>query len=252
MASERRRRLTSLSINKMIPNILTVLALGAGLTAIRFGLQERWQAAVVAIVIAGILDGLDGRIARILGGTSKFGAELDSLSDVISFGVAPAFVLYLWTMNRGGDPAWVLVLLFPVCCSLRLARFNTRLGEPDPPWAYNYFTGIPAPAGAGLVLLPMMLFFISGAAFLRHPVVNGAVLLIVSGLLVSRMPTYSFKSVRVPYKYVLPLLLFVGLIAALITSSPWFTLSALILAYIGTFPFSLKSYRTLKRKMEKQ
>ncbi|MCH7958471.1 MAG: CDP-alcohol phosphatidyltransferase family protein, partial [Proteobacteria bacterium] len=126
----------------MIPNILTLLALCAGMTAILFGLQDRWEQAVFSLLVAAILDGLDGRVARILKGTSKFGAELDSLSDFICFGVAPAILLYLWTMQDLGRLGWVLVLLFSVCCALRLARFNTNLDEPDlPPWAYNFFSG---------------------------------------------------------------------------------------------------------------
>ncbi len=184
MKEVKRRRLKELSINKMLPNVLTVLALCAGLTSMRFGLQERWEAAVWAIIIAGIFDGLDGRIARLLRSSTKFGAELDSLSDVVSFGVAPAILLYLWTMNGAGNVGWVLVLLFAVCCGLRLARFNTMLGEPDPPWAHNFFTGVPAPAGAGLVLLPMIMSFEFGETMLGLKVVNGTVLFIVSGLMV--------------------------------------------------------------------
>lgn len=252
MKEVKRRRLKELSINKMLPNVLTVLALCAGLTSMRFGLQERWEAAVWAIIIAGIFDGLDGRIARLLRSSTKFGAELDSLSDVVSFGVAPAILLYLWTMNGAGNVGWVLVLLFAVCCGLRLARFNTMLGEPDPPWAHNFFTGVPAPAGAGLVLLPMIMSFEFGETLLGLPVVNGTVLFIVSGLLVSRVPTYSFKTSRVPYKFVLPILLFVGLLAAFATSRPWLTITVIGLAYVLSFPLSVRAYAKLKRQMQEQ
>ena len=152
MRPVRRPRLKALPFNRMIPNILTLLALCAGLTSIRFGLLEQWQLAVVALFAAAIFDGLDGRVARILKGTSKFGAELDSLSDFISFGVAPAIVLYLWTMQTWGNIGWLVVLIFSVCCALRLARFNTNLDEPNtPPWAVNFFTGVPAPAAGGRV-----------------------------------------------------------------------------------------------------
>lgn len=164
---QRPPRIRGLSINKLIPNILTLLALCAGLTSIRFAVHGMWKEAVIATVLAAILDGLDGRVARLLQGTSKFGAELDSLSDFVSFGVAPAMVLYFWTMQGAGGFGWALVLLFSVCCALRLARFNTMIGEPDlPPYAYNFFTGVPAPAAAGLVLMPILLVIGLAAAFL--------------------------------------------------------------------------------------
>lgn len=251
MARIRRRRLKGLPFNRMIPNILTMLALSAGMTAVRFGLQDQWKPAVVAITAAAILDALDGRIARMLKGTSKFGAELDSLSDFICFGVAPSVMLYLWSMKEAGNFGWVLVLLFSVCCALRLARFNTGLEETDQPaWAYNYFTGVPAPAGAGLVLLPMILSFQAGETFFREPAVVGAFLMVVSGLLVSRIPTYAFKTFRVPHIWVLPTMLFVGLFAASIVGAPWATLTAVLFAYIIGIPFAVRSYRSLQAKAE--
>ncbi len=251
MARIRRRRLKGLPFNRMIPNILTMLALSAGMTAVRFGLQDQWKPAVIAIVVAAILDALDGRIARMLKGTSKFGAELDSLSDFICFGVAPSIMLYLWSMKDAGSFGWVLVLLFSVCCALRLARFNTALEEPDRPiWAYNCFSGVPAPAGAGLVLLPMILSFQAGDAFFREPAVVAAFLIVVSGLLISRIPTYAFKTFRVPYRWVLPTMLFVGLLAASIVGAPWATLTAVIFIYIVGIPFAVRSYRSLRTKAE--
>ena len=146
----RRPRIKTLPFNRLLPNIVTVLALCAGLTAIRFGYQARWELAVLAIVLAGIFDALDGRLARLVGGSTKFGAELDSLSDFVSFGVAPAVLLYFWTLQHAPGVGWALALLFAVCAALRLARFNTKLGVSDmPAWAYNYFTGVPAPGAAG-------------------------------------------------------------------------------------------------------
>lgn len=252
MFRARRHRLKGQSINRLIPNILTILALGAGLTSIRFGLQERWELAVFALIVAAVLDGLDGRIARLLGGTSKFGAELDSLSDFVSFGVAPAFLLYFWTMQDAGGVGWALVLLFSVCCALRLARFNTRSGDSDlPPWAYNYFTGVPAPAAAGLVLLPMMIYFELGPGLVDRPALNGAVITATALLMVSRIPTYSFKQVKVPHKYVLPTLLVVGLVAAFLATSPWATFVTLIFAYLITIPFSMRSFRHLRKEAER-
>ncbi|MBI4969178.1 MAG: CDP-diacylglycerol--serine O-phosphatidyltransferase [Rhodospirillales bacterium] len=249
MAVRRRiPRLKGLSINRLIPNILTLLALCCGLTAIRFGLQGRWEAGVTAILLAGVLDGLDGRIARLLRGTSKFGAELDSLSDFVSFGVAPAVLLYLWSMQGAGSFGWALVLLFSVCCALRLARFNTMLGQPDlPPWAYNFFTGVPTPAGAALVMLPMMLFFEWGGGFFDRPVVVAVFLVLVSFLMVSRIPTFSLKGLRVPHHWVLPVLLVVGLLAAFLVTAGWVTLIFFGFLYIASFPFSIRAYRQLER-----
>ncbi|HLI11201.1 MAG TPA: CDP-diacylglycerol--serine O-phosphatidyltransferase [Alphaproteobacteria bacterium] len=250
LAPSPRHRLKDFSLNKLIPNILTVLALCAGLTAIRFGLQQRFEPAVIAIMLAGIFDALDGRIARMLGGSTKFGAEMDSLSDVVSFGVAPSMVLYQWTMRSAGSIGWALVLIFSVCCALRLARFNTKLGAGDlPPWAYRFFTGVPAPAGAGLVLTPMMITFdlgpggIFGTAF-----VNGIIIVAVSMLMVSQIPTYSGKSIRIPQRYVLPLLLLVGLFAAFLVAAPWSTLPFIALVYVASIPLSLLEFRRLARQ----
>ncbi|MEQ8195176.1 MAG: CDP-diacylglycerol--serine O-phosphatidyltransferase [Rhodospirillales bacterium] len=249
MRPVRRPRLKGLPFNRMIPNILTLLALCSGLTSIRFGLQEQWQLAIVALVAAAIFDGLDGRVARILKGTSKFGAELDSLSDFISFGVAPAILLYLWTMNDWGRFGWLLVLIFSVCCALRLARFNTNLDEPDsPPFAVNFFTGVPAPAAAGLVVVPMVLSFQFGDAFVREPVFVTVFLIAVSALMVSRLPTLAMKKFKVEHRWVLPLMLFIGLYAASLLSAPWATLSATAILYIASIPYSVRLYRRLERE----
>lgn len=251
MFRPRRARIKAQSLNRMIPNILTMLALCAGLTSMRYGLEQKWQPAVLSLVVAAILDTLDGRIARLLKGTSKFGAELDSLSDFICFGVAPALLLYLWTMSAWLPFGWVLVLLFSVCCALRLARFNTNIDEPEPPaWAKNFFTGVPAPAGAGLVLLPMILSFQIDSAFLRSPILVAIIIIAVATLLVSQMPTYSFKNLRVQHRFVLLTMLFVGLFGAMIVSAPWLTLTIILVSYIITMPFSLKSFRTQKMEAE--
>ncbi|MGE4281832.1 MAG: CDP-diacylglycerol--serine O-phosphatidyltransferase [Magnetospirillum sp.] len=244
-------KLPGLSINTLIPNILTVLALCAGLTSIRFALHGKWQHAVVSIVLAAILDGLDGRVARLLQGTSKFGAELDSLSDFVSFGVAPAMMLYFWTMQGAGGFGWAMVLLFAVCCALRLARFNTMLGNADlPPYAYNFFTGIPAPAAAGVVLLPMVASFEFGEEFFARPIVVSVFLLGVAFLMVSTIPTFSFKKVRIPNAWVLPVLLIVGVLAAFLVTEPWLTLVVVGFVYLGMIPFSVRAFRRLKRQAE--
>ncbi len=246
VVAQTRARLSGLHFNRLIPNILTVLALCAGLTAILYGYQGKWKFAVLAVVVAAVLDALDGRVARLLGGSTKFGAELDSLSDFVSFGVAPALLVFLWSLQGAQETGWVITLVFTVCAALRLARFNTRLGVSDmPAWASNFFTGVPVPAGGGLVLLPMILSFALEIPSLAHPLVNIPVMVCVSGLMISRIPTYAMKQVRVPHRLVLPFLLLVGLIAALLAMATWFTISAFLFAYLVSIPFSVRSYRRL-------
>lgn len=242
-------RLPGLSINKLIPNILTMLALCAGMTAIRFGLHEKWDAAVVSILLAAVFDGLDGRVARMLHGTSKFGAELDSLSDFVSFGVAPSMLLYFWTMKTAGGLGWALVLLFSVCCALRLARFNTMIGEPDlPSYAYNFFTGVPAPAAAGLVLLPMVASFQTDWTLFSSPALNAVFLVGVSFLMISKIPTFSGKKFRVPHTMVLPVLLCVGILTAFLVTAPWTTVSVVGTLYLLSIPVSIRAFSRLRRQ----
>ena len=248
MKMPRNRRLKPLPLRSLAPNILTVLALCAGLTAIRFSLLERWELAVLAIVVAGILDGLDGRLARLLKGTTKFGAELDSLSDFVSFGVAPGILIYNWTLHHNSRVGWIVVLAFAVSCALRLARFNTALDDPDrPAYMSNFFTGVPAPGAAALAVLPMILSFQGFEEFFRQPLVMGPHLLVVAFLMVSRIPTYAFKRIRVSREYVLPLLMAVALLAAVVVSYPWLTMSVLGFAYLGSIPLSVRAFRRLRR-----
>ena len=243
----KRRRL---NLNVMIPNMLTLIALCSGLTAIRFAYEGRWEHAALAILAAAILDTLDGRVARILKGTSKFGAELDSLSDILSFGVAPPMMLYFWVLEDFGRFGWILVMLFSVSCALRLARFNTAAEDPDPPaWASTFFSGVPAPAVAGLALLPMIASFNLPEDivndYVRRPELASAFLVVVSILMVSSIPTYSFKKVKLSPKLVLPfLVLFVVVIASLI-GAPWVTLSCILAAYLISIPFAVRSYREI-------
>jgi len=244
---ERRR---GLNFNRLIPNILTLLALCAGLTAIRFALQGRWEAAVLAILVAAILDGLDGRIARILKGASKFGAELDSLSDFVCFGVTPALMLYLWSAHGLGRFGWLVALLYAICCALRLARFNTSLDQPEQPqWTSRFFTGVPAPMGAGLVLWPMLLDFQFAGDFFRSPYIVVVFMVAVAGLMVSKIPTFSFKRFRVPPQWILPTLLAVAMIAASLVTAPWLTLSVFAAIYLGSIPVSIRAHAKLKREL---
>ena len=240
-----RRGLRGFSINRLIPNVLTLAALCSGLTAVRFGLQNEFKLAVIAIIVAAIFDALDGRVARRLGVTSQFGAELDSLSDFLCFGVAPALVLYLASLKNGGALGWVVTLMFPICSALRLARFNTGLlsDTPPPVWTGSYFTGVPAPAGALVALIPLLVSFETEAAWPRHYLVVSAMLIAVGGLMVSRLPTFSFKKGRIPRHLVLPSLLGAALVMGVIASSPWIGVSLLGLVYLCLIPFSWLAYR---------
>jgi CDP-diacylglycerol--serine O-phosphatidyltransferase len=243
-------RLKGLALSKLIPNIITVSAACSGLTGIRFALETKWDLAVAAIILAAILDTLDGRMARMLKATSEFGAQLDSLSDILSFGIAPALVLYFWSLETAGGIGWALALFLVVCCGLRLARFNSLLGR-LPPYAYNYFTGVPAPAGGILALLPIVLWLAFGVDLASHPVVVGAWAVVVSGLMVSRIPTFSFKRLKIPQPYVLPFLVLAALLFAGLAGRPWPTLTVIALIYLGTFPFSIRSFRLLKEEAER-
>ncbi len=262
-----RPRTSGPSFNRLIPNILTMLGLCAGLTAIRFATEGRWEHAAVLIVVAGAIDGIDGRLARLLKGTSRFGAEFDSLSDFLCFGVAPALVLYLWTMHDARGLGFAPCLLFAVCSALRLARFNAALSDapamplagppPKPAYAQSFFTGVPAPAGAGLALFPLF----ASLAFrewdwpvlaraIQHPLVAGVLLVAVGALMVSTLPTWSFKNFKVRADYVLPLMLGIGAYVAVLLTEPWAALAAAGLIYGGMLPFSARSYAQLKREAE--
>jgi CDP-diacylglycerol--serine O-phosphatidyltransferase len=242
--------LKGLSINRLIPNIVTVSATCAGLTSIRYAVDEKWKYAVIALILAAVLDALDGRMARMLKAESDFGAQLDSLSDFVSFGVAPAFVMYFWSLQAAGGLGWGVALFFIVCCGLRLARFNSMIGK-LPPYAYNYFTGVPAPAGALLSLLPMVVGFSGGADILVQPVVVGPWLLLIAVLMVAPIPTYSFKRFKVPPLYVVPVLVIVGVLMAGLAGYPWKTLTVCALIYFILIPFSVRSFLRLKREAER-
>ncbi len=239
-------KLRSLSFNRIFPNMITLLALCAGLTSIRYAFNEQWDRAVLAIVIAGMLDGLDGRVARLLRGTSDFGAELDSLADAISFGVAPALVMFLWAMHDAGGLGWAVCLLHAVCTVLRLARFNTMIGQDLPHWAHNYFTGVPSPGGAGIALMPMFFWLLTDERIFRHWAVGGIFLIAAALLMVSRVPIFSGKHMRLKPQLVVPLMVGVGVLAGLLWAEPWATLSFIGLAYIAMIPMSVYSYRRLK------
>ena len=252
----RRPRYAGPSFNRMLPNILTLLGLCAGLTSMRYGLEGRFGDAAVAILVAGCIDGMDGRAARLLKTTSRFGAEFDSLADFCCFGVAPAFVLYLWSLQAVGGFGFTPCLIFAVCMALRLARFNAALDSAPPiahAYAYNFFTGVPAPAGAGLALFPLFLGLEARALDLpwlerlaHHPLFCAFVLVGTALLLVSTLPVWSFKNFKVPGPLVLPLLLGVGTFTAVLVADPWAALAGAGLIYLGLLPFSRRSFHQLR------
>lgn len=253
-----RPRFNGPSFNQVVPNLMTMIGLCIGLTAMRFAMEGRFGDAAIAITVCGAIDGLDGRLARLLKGTSRFGAEFDSLSDFLCFGVAPAFTLYLWSMQTVGGYGYIPGLMFSVCMALRLARFNASLdGAPRPAYAYNFFTGVPAPAGAGVVLFPLFLGLYAQSlgsdvllAIARHPLVNATVLIGTAVLLVSTLPVWSFKNFKVRSSYVLPLLLGTGLYVALLVTDPWAALALGGVIYLGMLPFSRRSFRRLRQVAE--
>jgi CDP-diacylglycerol--serine O-phosphatidyltransferase len=246
------------SFNRIVPNLMTMAGLCAGLTAMRFAQDGRFDAAAVAITVAGVIDGLDGRLARLLKGTSRFGAEFDSLSDFACFGVAPGLILYEWSLQRAGGLGYAACILFTVCMALRLARFNAMSDAPAiPTYAYNFFTGVPAPAGAGLALFPVFLGLEANslgweqlAAITRHPLLCAPVLVGTGALLVSSLPVWSFKNFKVPAEYVLPLFLGTCVFVVILLADPWAALAAAGLIYLGMLPFSVRSFRRLRRETE--
>ncbi|WP_292140175.1 phosphatidylcholine/phosphatidylserine synthase [Mesorhizobium sp.] len=238
----------------VLPNLVTVLAICAGLSGIRFGFEGRFEPAVVMVLLAAFLDGIDGRLARMLKATSKFGAQMDSLADIVNFGVAPALVLYAFLLDRAGSPGWIAALLFAIACGLRLARFNVLDDEKGdrPIWQSEYFVGVPA--GAVLVMLPLYLYFLRTGLEPSRPaafVATGFTIL-VAFLLVSRLPVYSGKSLRIPGDRVLPIILGVVLYVLLLMTYPWYTLTASVAGYLIFLPFSVRAYsKRAKREGEK-
>jgi len=248
-----RRRFRAIPVRTLLPNLITLLALCAGLTAIRLASEQRFEWALYAIVFAALLDGMDGRLARMLKGTSRFGAELDSLADFVNFGVAPALILYQWGLNEFKSVGWIAALVFALCAALRLARFNVLAEDPNrPAWAANFFVGIPAPAGAITVLLPLYLELLF--PHLPHYVLVMPLAfvytLFIAFLMISRLPVFSGKRVgkRVPPEMVLPVFGAVVVFFALLISYPWEVLTIGTLAYLACLPLGLMSYREQERK----
>jgi CDP-diacylglycerol---serine O-phosphatidyltransferase len=246
-------------LRTIVPNAVTALALCSGLFGIRYGIEGQWKLAAAAIVIAAVLDGLDGRIARLLNGQSRFGAELDSLSDVTAFGVAPAIIVYHWALHplAPGSTSfefwvrwgWIFALAHAVCCALRLARFNANIdAETQPHKSAGFLTGVPAPAGAGLLFLPMFLFIATEEAIFRQPWLVAPWAVLVALLMISNVATFSWGSIRLRRHMRLPALLVIVLVGAALLSDPWPTLSAAAALYALMIPASILSYAKVRRR----
>jgi CDP-diacylglycerol--serine O-phosphatidyltransferase len=238
-------------LSRLIPNIVTLSALCVGLSAIRFALAEKWEFAVLAIIAAAILDGMDGGIARALKATSDFGAQLDSLADFVNFSVVPMLVIYLWTLSEINRLGWAVVLFFILCCAIRLARFNVSLlDEERPPWAHRFFSGIPAPMGACLSLLPLLLNFEFSYPWLHNPYINGTYVLLIGTLMASRIPTFSLKKIIIHPDIAVPLMLCVIILLVMFSIEPWLTFTFISLCYLATLPFSIFLYWRLKKSTQ--
>jgi CDP-diacylglycerol--serine O-phosphatidyltransferase len=244
-----RRAPRGLPLRAVAPNAVTALALCSGLSGVRFAIGGQWESAVAMIMVAGVLDGLDGRIARMLHGESRFGAELDSLSDAISFGVAPALIVYLWSLTALPRVGWICSLIFAVFCALRLARFNAKIDESHQPHkSAGFLTGVPAPAGAGLALMPMFFWFWTDEPTFASPYLVAPWVAFVALLMVSSIATYSWSSVKLRSNIRFEAIALVVLLGAAIVSAPWHTLSIICVLYLISMPFSIASYSKIRRQ----
>lgn len=238
-------------LRAVVPNAVTALALCVGLTGVRFAIAEEWAFAVYSVVVAGVLDGLDGRIARALKGQSRFGAELDSLADVIAFGVSPAIILHLWVLQSWPRIGWLFALAYAACVALRLARFNARIDAEDQPHkSAGFLTGVPAPAGAGLLLLPIILWLASDRqwGWLRDYRLVAPWAALIAFLAISSLATFSWGSLRLRRSVRLEAIVLIALLGAALVSAPWETLSVVALTYLLLIPFSVTSYARVKRR----
>lgn len=237
-----------LTLRAVLPNAITAAALCAGLTGVRFAIDEKWEMAVFAVLIAGLLDGIDGRIARLLKAQSRFGAELDSLSDCLSFGMAPALILFMWSLHDLPRFGWLAALAFALCCALRLARFNARIDVDDQPHkSAGFLTGVPAPLGAGLAFAPLYLWLATGEAIFRHPVAVAIWLAVIAFLMISNIATLSWTSIRPRRGMRLPLIALVGILFTALLTEPWWTLVAICAGYLLLMPYGITSYAKIRR-----
>ena len=234
--------------HKLIPNILTLMALTAGLTGIQFAMDGNWEAAVLSIVIAAALDILDGAMARLLNATSDFGAQLDSFSDFLAFGVAPSIILYLWVLEESGKIGWIAMLVFAIASAMRLARYNITQKPTKGAWAKGFFAGVPAPAGAGMAFLPLFIWLLSPEFFEQFAAANmivGLWVIFCAAMMVSRIPTWSTKQIQLPVNMVMPSLACATLLIAAIIQAPWHSLTLICLVYISSIPLSIRHFQKI-------
>ncbi len=236
----------------ILPNMLTLIGVCIGLTSIRFALDGRFEFAIIAIILAAIIDGLDGRIARLIKGTSKVGKELDSLTDMISFGVAPAFIMYFWSLNTLGRFGWLICLIYVICVALRLARFNINSGQ-EPSWRDNFFEGVPSPAGGILVLTPLIISMSNFNLFeLNYNLIVPIFFITTSLLLISKVPSYSFKKIVIQRKTTIFLLFGIVLFFGLLLIYPFDIIALSSIIYLTLLPLSYIHYQKLKKKNDDQ
>lgn len=245
------KRRPDVQLRVLVPNIFTLLGLCAGLTAIRMAIEGRYDIAIAAIVLAAFLDAIDGRIARLLKGASRFGAELDSLADFVNFGVAPAIIIFTWALGELKSLGWLIVMIFAICAALRLARFNVALDSGQPDWKGNYFVGVPVPAAAIIVLLPLYLDGLGVPNIKYFTPVILAYTLVIAFLMVSWVPTFSGKMIgqKVGRQYVLPIFVLAVMFAAVLVTYPFKTLTMGTLGYLAFIPVSFLSYRHMEKRM---
>jgi len=249
MEERAQRERHGIPFRAMVPNAITLLALCFGLTGVSLAIGGEWERALGAVVFAGVLDGFDGRIARLLRAQSKFGAELDSLSDNVAFGTAPALILFLWSLQNAPRFGWIAALALAVCCALRLARFNARIDVAEQPHkSAGFNTGVPAPAGAGLAFVPIFLWLITGNDLFREWQLVMAWTLFIAALMISSLPTYSWSSIRIRSGWRLFALAGIALLGAALIVAPWISLLVVAMLYLLMLPFAFASYQKVKRR----
>ena len=250
---EKKNKFKVVSVNKtryILPSVLTLIGVCLGISSIKFAMDGNFAFAVLFLIVAAILDGLDGRVARLIRGTSDFGKELDSLTDFVSFGIAPGFIIYFWELNKLGKMGWLIVLFFSVCCVLRLARFNLTKFEKKDEWKNNYFQGMPSPAGGCLILFPLIFELSNFSSFMSLKVITPYLTIIVSLLLISKIPTYSFKKILIKRNMTIFLLLGVGLFFVSIIQFTFETLSLGLFIYLLLIPIGILNFNKKSKSVE--